>query len=100
MERSTDYQRPIYMCFIDYSKAFDCVDHTTLWNIMEEMGIPEHMVEVIMSLYANQEANYEQNTVKRRAFRLGKVSDTGGLYVFNLYSEYIMLQANLEEIDT
>ena len=42
MERSTEYQRPIYMCFIDYSKAFDCVDHPTLWNLMEEMGIPEH----------------------------------------------------------
>ena len=39
MERSTEYQRPIYMCFIDYSKAFDCVDHPTLWNMMEEMGI-------------------------------------------------------------
>ena len=42
MERSTEYQRPIYMCFIDYSKAFDCVDHPTLWNMMEEMGVPEH----------------------------------------------------------
>ena len=42
MESSTEYQRPIYMCFIDYSKAFDCVDHPTLWNMMEEMGIPEH----------------------------------------------------------
>ena len=56
MERSTEYQRPIYMCFIDYSKAFDCVDHPTLWNMMEEMGVPEHMVQVIRSLYTNQEA--------------------------------------------
>ena len=44
------------MCFIDYSKAFDCVDHSTLWNMMEEMDIPEHMVQVIRSLYAYQEA--------------------------------------------
>ena len=44
------------MCFIDYSKAFDCVDHSKLWNMMEEMSIPEHMVVVIRSLYANQEA--------------------------------------------
>ena len=54
MERSTEFQRPIYMCFIDYSKAFDCVYHTTLWNMMEEMGVPEHMVQVIRSLYTNQ----------------------------------------------
>ena len=51
MERSTEYQRPIYMCFIDYSKAFDCVDNPTLWNMMEEMGVPEHTVQVIRSLY-------------------------------------------------
>ena len=81
MERSTEYQRPIYMCFIDYIKAFDCVYHPTLWNMMEEMGIPEHMVQVIRSLYANQVAKVrtEQNTVIRRAFRLGKVSDKGVL---------------------
>ena len=55
MERSTEYQRPIYiMCFIDDSKAFDCVDHPTLWNRMEEIGIPEHKAQVIRSLYANQ----------------------------------------------
>ncbi len=50
MERSTEYQGPIYMCFIDYRKAFDCVDHPTLWNMMEEMDILEHMVQVIRSL--------------------------------------------------
>ncbi len=56
MERPTEYQRPIYMCFIHYGKAFDCVDHPTLWNMMDEMGIPEQTVYVIMSLYAKQEA--------------------------------------------
>ena len=77
MERSTEYERPIYMCFIDYSKAFDCVDHPTLWNIMEEMGITEHMVQVIRSLYANQEAKVRTEYCDTESFRLGKVSDKG-----------------------
>ena len=64
MERSTECHRPIYMCFIDYSKAFDCVDHPTLWNMMEEMGIPEYMVQVIRSLYANQEVWFGTNRIR------------------------------------
>ena len=72
MERSTEYQRPIYVCFIDYSKAFDCVDHPTLWNMMEEMGIPKHIVQVIGSLYANQEAKILTEYGDTESFSIGK----------------------------
>ena len=104
MERSTEYQIPIYMCFIDYSKAFDCVDHPPLWNMMEEMGIPEHMVHVIRSLYANQEAEAEVRTEygDTESFSIGKSVRQGCVlspYLFNLYSECIMRQANLDELD-
>ena len=103
MERSIEYQRPIYrlcICFIDYSKAFDCVDHPTLWNIMDEMGIPEHMVGVIRSMYANHEAKVR--IVYTEIFSIGKGVRQGSVispYLFNLYSDYIIRQANLEELD-
>ena len=102
MERSTEYQRPIYMCFIDYSKAFDCVDHPTLWNMMEEMGVPEHMVQVIRSLYTNQEAKVRTEYGDTESFSIGKGVRQGCVlspYLFNMYSEYIMRLANLEELD-
>ena len=93
MERATVYQRPIYMYFIDYSKAFDCVDHPTLWNMMEEMGVPEHMVQVIGSLYTNQEAKVRTEYGDTESFSIGKGVRQGCVlspYLFNLYSEYIM----------
>ena len=101
MERSTEYQRPIYTCALDCSKAFDCVDHPTLWNMMEEMGIPEHMVQVIRSLYANQEAKVRTEYGDTESFSIGKGVRQGCVlspYLY-LYSEYIMRQANLEELD-
>ena len=79
------------MCFIDYNKAFDCVDHPTLWNMMEEMGIPEHMVQVIRSLYANQEAKVRTEYGDTDSFSIGKGVRQGCIlspYLFNLYSEY------------
>ena len=99
---STSVQIPIYMCFIDYSKAFDCVDPATLWNMMEEIGIPEHMVKVIRPLYANQEAKVRTEYGDTESFSIGKGVRQGCVlspYLFNLYSEYIMRQANLEELD-
>ena len=51
-----EFQKNIYFCFIDYAKAFDCVDHNKLWKILKEMGIPDHLICLLRNLYAGQEA--------------------------------------------
>ena len=56
IEKATEFQRNIYFCFIDYAKAFDCVDHNQLWKILEETGIPDHLTCLLKNLYAGQEA--------------------------------------------
>ena len=55
-EKATEFQKNIYFCFIDYPKAFDCVDHNKLWTILKEMGIPDHLTCLLRNLYADQEA--------------------------------------------
>ena len=56
MEKAREFQKSIYFCFIDYAKAFDCVDHNKLWKILKEMGIPDHLTCLLRNLYADQEA--------------------------------------------
>ena len=56
IEKARDFQKIIYFCFIEYAKAFDCVDHNKLWKIVEEMGIPDHLTCLLRNLYAVQEA--------------------------------------------
>ena len=56
MEKAREFQKNIYFCFIDYAKAFDCMDHNKLWKILEEMGIPDHLTCLLRNLYAGQEA--------------------------------------------
>ena len=56
IEKAREFQKNIYFCFIDYAKAFDCVDHNKLWKILKEMGIPEHLTCLLRNLYAGQEA--------------------------------------------
>ena len=56
MEKGREFQKNIYFCFIDYAKAFDCVDHKKLWKILKEMGIPDHLTGLLRNLYADQEA--------------------------------------------
>ena len=56
MEKAREFQKNIYFCFIEYAKAFDCVDHNTLWKILQEMGIPDHLTCLLRNLYAGQEA--------------------------------------------
>ena len=56
IEKAREFQKNIYLCFIDYAKAFDCVDHNKLWKALKEMGIPDHLICLLRNLYANQEA--------------------------------------------
>ena len=66
MEKAREFQKNIYFCLIDYAKAFDCVDHSKLWKILKEMGIPEHLTWLLRNRYAGQEATvrtgHEQQT--------------------------------------
>ena len=57
MEKAREFQKNIYFCFIDYAKAFECVDHNKLWKILQEMGIPDHLTCLLRNLYAGQEAS-------------------------------------------
>jgi len=62
IEKAREFQKNIYLCFIDHAKAFDCVDHNKLWTILKEMGIPEHLAYIWRNLYAGQEAMVKNQT--------------------------------------
>ena len=70
MEKAKEFQKNFYFCFIDYAKAFDCVDHNKVWKILKEMGIPDHLICLLRKLYAGQEAtvrlDMEQQTSSNR----------------------------------
>ena len=86
--------------FIDYAKAFDCVDHYKLWKILKEMGIPEHLTCLLRNLYAGQEATVRTGHGKTNCFQIGKGAHQGCILspcLFNLYAEYIMRNAGLEK---
>ena len=90
----------MYFCFIDYAKAFDCVDHNKLWKILKEMGIPDHLTCLLRNLYAGQEATVRTGHGTTHWFQIGKGVHRGCILspcLFNLYSEYIMRNAGLEE---
>ena len=100
MEKTREYQKEIYMCFIDYSKAFDCVDHSKLWNGLRTMGIPEHLILLIKNVYMEQEATVRTVYGDTEGFKIGKGVRQGCIlspYLFNMYSECIMRKAGLEE---
>ena len=63
--KKQEFQKNIYFCFIDYAKAFDCVDHNKLWKILKEMGIPDHLTCLLRNLYAGQEATVTTQTEDR-----------------------------------
>ena len=71
IEKAWEFQKNIYFCFIDYSKAFDCVDHNKLWKILQEMGIPDHLTCFLRNLYAGQEAT-ELDMEQQTGSKLGK----------------------------
>ena len=90
----------IYFCFIDYVKAFDCVDHSKLWKILQEMGIPEHLTCLLRNLYAGQEATVRTGHGTTNWFQIGKGVRQGCILLpclFNVSAEYIMRNTGLEE---
>ena len=93
-------KKHIYFCFIDYVKAFDCVDHNKLWKILQEMGISDYLTCLLRNLYAGQKATVRIGHEITDWFQIGKEICQGCIlspYVFNLYAEYIMRNAGLEE---
>ena len=100
MEKEREFQKNIYFCFIDYSKAFDCVDHNKLWKILKEMGIPDHLTCLLRNLHAGQEATVRTGHGTTDWFQIGKGVCQGCISspcLFTLYAEYIMRNAGLEE---
>ena len=94
------FQKNIYFCFIDYAKAFDCVDHNKLWKILTEMGIPDHLICLLRYLYAGQEATVRTGSGTTVWFQIWKGVRQGCILspcLFNFYAEYIMRNAGLEE---
>ena len=93
IEKAREFQKNIYFCFIDYAKAFDCVDHNKLWKILKEKGIPDHLTCLLRNLYAGQEATVKSRHGKTDTFQIGKRSMQGCILspcLFNLYAEHIM----------
>ena len=103
MEKAREFQKNIYFCFIDYAKAFDCVDHNKLWKILKEMGIPEHLTCLLRNLYADQEATVRTGHGTTDRFQIRKGVPQGCILspcLFNLHAEYIMRNAGLDEAQT
>ena len=92
-KKAREFQKNIYFCFIDYAKAFDCMDHNKLWEILQEMGILDHLTCLLRNLYAGQEATVRTGHGKTDWFQTGE-----GVYqgctltpcLFNLYDKFIM----------
>ena len=101
--RKREFQKNIYFCFIDYAKAFDCVDHNKLWKMLKEMGIPDHLTCLLRNLYAGQEATVGTGHGTTDWFQIRKGVHQGCILsscLFNLYAEYIMINARLDEAQT
>ena len=93
IKTAREFQKNIFFCFIDYAKAFDCVDHNKLWKILREMGIPDHLTCLLRNLYAGQEATVRTGHETMDCFQIGKRVHQGcvlSLCLFNFYAEYIM----------
>ena len=93
IKKAREFQKNIYFCFIDYAKAFDCLDHNKLWKILTEMGIPDHLTCLLRNLYAGQEATVRTGHGTTDWFLIGKRVCQDyilSLCLFNFYAEYIM----------
>ena len=96
-----EFEKNIHFCFIDYVKAFDCVDHNKLWKIPKEMEIPDHLTCLLRNLYADQDAIVRTGHEKTDWFQIGRGVRQGCILspcLFNFCAEYIMRNAGLDEI--
>ena len=102
IEKARELQKNIYLCFIDYVKALDCMDHNKLWKILKEMGIPDHLTCLLRNLYAGQKATVRTGRGTTDWFQIWKGVCQGCILspcLFNLYAEYIMRNAGLDEAE-
>ena len=100
IKKASEFQKDIYFCFIDYAKAFDCMDHNELWKMLKDMGIPDHLTCLLKHLYAGQEATVRTGHGTTDWFQIGKGVCQGCMlspFLFNLYAEYIMRNTGLDE---
>ena len=100
IEKAREFQKNIYFCFIDYAKAFDCVDHNTLWKILKEMGIPDHLTCLLRNLCTGQKSTVRTGCGTADCFQIGKGVCQGCILspcLFNSYAKYIMWNAGLDE---
>ena len=100
IEKAREFQKNIYFCFIDYTKAFDCVDHKKLWKILKGKGIPDALTWLLRNLYIGQEATVRTWHGTIDWFQIGKGVHQGCILspcLFNLYAEYIMWNVGLDE---
>ena len=99
-KKAREFQKNIYFCFIDYAKAFDCVDPNKLWEILKEMGIPDHLTCLLRNLYAGQEATVRTGHGTTDWFQIRKGVHQGYILspcLFNFYAEYIMRNVGLDK---
>ena len=100
IKKAREFQKNIYFCFIDYTKAFDCVDHNKLLKILQKMGIPDHLTCLLRNLYAGQEATVRTADRTTDWFQIRKGVHQSCILshcLFYLYAEYIMRNAGLDE---
>ena len=100
IKKAREFHKNIYFCFVDYAKAFDYVNHNKLWKILKEMEIQDHLTCLLRNLYVGQEATVRTGHETTDWFQIGKGVRQGcilSLCLFNLYAEYIMRNAGLEE---
>ena len=100
IKKAREFQKHIYFCFLDYTKAFDCVDHNKLWKILKEMGTADHLTCLLRYLYAGQEATVRTGHGTTDWFQIGKGVRQCCILspcLFNFYAENIMRNAELEE---
>ena len=101
IEKAKEFQKNIYFCFIDYARAFDCVDHNKLWKILKDIGISDHLICLLRSLYAGQKATVRTRHETTNWFKTGKEVGQGcilSLCLFNFYAEYITQDAGVDEL--